>query len=73
MDWRNKQPTQRQMELIRALSAHYHIPFKGTTRGEACAYITFFLGSEAKKEDKEPWAGEAIFESMWGDCILDQC
>ena len=77
MGWRNKQPTLKQLQLIEALELDCGVEFTGKTRGEACDYISARLDDpgmdDRATEHEEPWANEAIFESMWGNCVLDQC
>ena len=75
MEWKNKQPTLKQLQLIKALELDCGVEFTGKTRGEACDYISARLddpGMDDRATEHEQWTPEAIFESMWGNCILDQ-
>ena len=77
MGWRSKSPTARQLQLIEALELDCGVEFTGTTRGEACDYISAHLdgsGADDRTTEHEDlwWSTEAIFDSMWGGGILDQ-
>ena len=44
MNWRDKQPTEKQIELIKEMHSYCRIPdFEGKTRGEASDYIDKYM------------------------------
>ena len=68
MNWRNKPPTEKQLEYIKALSNQYGCEFIGTTRGEACDFLDHWGEIDHREIQLESWYFEALHENA-GDRI----
>ena len=65
--WKNEPITHKQKVLIQNLELDYK-EFKGTTKGEASAYITEAISYYRKRDEEEGWVQEATHENA-GDRI----
>ena len=70
-NWRNDPPTEKQMMYIRIIEGIIPEKFKGTTKGEACDYISAFKEIDREMNEWAEFYGEvqAIMNEDAGDRI----
>ena len=62
-NWRNDKPTKKQLDYIKRIEIDAHCKFNGTTKGEACDYISKYKDDIYKGCDWDEC-------DYWGDFSL---
>ena len=68
MTWRNKPPTEKQLNYIQLLSDEYGCEFTGKTRGEACDFLDYWTKIDEQRCKEDSWYFECLHENA-GDRI----